>query len=220
MRATWMVISAALLLSAPPPAVSATMLQPQASDPLAWEIGPVYGRRNFSVGMPPHPSPGRRGWYFDFPYPDVRAGHVHALTFNHGPLTGKRRIELRYRIDAARGVRFVPQEHPELPGIVSLYFQRRGDPGTGRGRYETYRFWSPHHAVLDLSPGEHVLSVSLSDEWISVNGRPVSATPYEYREALANAQRVGFVLGSRLARGHGVYTTGPARLTVISFRVI
>jgi hypothetical protein len=43
--------------------------------------------------------------------------------------------------------------------------------------------------------------------------------PEAFREALAKADQVGFVLGGGDGLGHGVYATGPARLIVTSFRV-
>ncbi len=64
------------------------------------------------------------------------------------------------------------------------------------------------------------MSVSLNDAWISVNGAVAAANPMAFQDALADTGRVGFVLGGAAARGHGVYATGPARLTVISFQVI
>src|SRR5690606_28624779 len=76
----------------------------------AWEIGPVIKSRNYSHNMPLRPTPTREGFQIDFPWPDARAGHIHYVTFRHGPLEGKRRIVMRYRIDAEPGVRFVPQD--------------------------------------------------------------------------------------------------------------
>ena len=43
--------------------------------------------------------------------------------------------------------------------------------------------------------------------------------PRDFRAALAGAERVGFVFGSESGRGHGVYATGPARFTLLDFRV-
>ena len=187
----------------------------------AWQIGPIIRGRNYSVGMPLQPTPARRGWYIDFPSPDRLAGHVHYISFNHGPLTGKRRIIMRYRIDAARGVRFVPQETPEMPATISLVFQRRGDSWSGRGRYEHHRWYSPERAVAVIRPGEHEMVVSLDDgDWTSVHSATAAANPLPFRDAIEEAERIGIVLGTRAARGHGVYATGPARLTVISFEII
>jgi len=186
----------------------------------AWQIGPVIGSRNYSVGMPLSPIQGPQGWHFDFPYAVVEAGHVHYLTFNHGPLTGKRKIVLRYRIDARPGVRFVSQEHPHLPATLSLYFQRRGDNWKAKGRFEAYRWYSPNENLVSLAPGEHKLELDLDDRWISVWGHTAATNPAGFKGAIDEADRVGFVFGSREGRGHGVYATGPARFTVLSFETL
>ena len=208
-----------LIIAASVVALSAA--SPAAAQPAeAWQIGPIIGSRNFSVGMPLSPSPARRGWYFDFPYPTARAGHVHYVSFNHGPLTGKRRIVMRYRIDAAPGVRFVPQERPNEPATISLVFQQRGDNWTGRGRYGSYRWYSPGATVQPITPGEHVMVANLDPGWTNVNGGAVAADPRGFANALEDTQRVGIVFGSSGLRGHGVFATGPARVTVLSFQVM
>lgn len=204
----------AILMAVAPASVPA-MAQYAANpaDASAWAI-------EYSPGMPPAPTQGRRGWFFEFPYPSVGAGHAHYVTFNHGPLTGKSRIVMRYRVDAGRGVRFVPRENPAIPATISLYFQRRGDRWTGRGKYDAYRWFAPNPTVMNLTPGEHVMTVSLRDNWGSVSGVSAAANPFGFQGAIADADRVGFLLGSHAGRGHGVYATGPARLTVISFQVL
>ena len=195
--------------------------QPAAGTGAAWEIGPVIRGRNFSVGMPPHPTPVGRGWYFDFPYPDVEAGHVHYVTFDHGPMAGKSKIVVRYRIDAARGAQFKPRETPASPATVSLFLQRRADNWKAKGQFEYYRWYAPPKTVRELAPGVGEIIVSLDDpEWISVLGKPAASNPAAFRDALAQAERVGLVFGSSTARGHGVYSTGPARFTLVSFQII
>lgn len=186
----------------------------------AWEIGPIIKSRNYSHNMPLRPTPTREGFAIDFPWPDARAGHVHYVTFRSGPLEGARRIVMRYRIDAEPGVRFVPQEFPDRQAVLSLYFQQRGDRWTAKGPYETYRWYSPGRTVVPLQPGEHTLSVDLDDDWISVYGKTPRLKPEGFRDALLNTDRVGFTLGTKAdGRGHGVYATGPARLTVLSFEI-
>lgn len=187
----------------------------------AWSIGPVIRGKNYSVGMPPHPSPASSGWYFEFPYPSVEAGHVHYLTFPHGSLAGKKEIVMRYRIEAAPGVRFVPRETPELPGTMTMFFQRAGDNWSARGRYETYRWYAPVNTVVDLARGEHELKVDLDDGgWAAVMTSFARTNPEAFRDAKENAQQVGFVFGSRQGGyGHGVYATGRARFTLLSFQV-
>lgn len=196
---------------------SAALAATAAAD---WTIGPHIRGKNYSVGMPLQPTPTRNGWTFDFPYPNRSAGHVHYVTFDPGSLAGKSRIVVRYRVDAARGTRFVPQEHPDLPGTVSMVIQQRGDSWNARGRFEHYRWYSPASQVDEIRPGEHQMTLSLKDPtWISVYGRPAGEHTRAFRDALANPAQLGLVFGSTAARGHGVYATAPARFELLSFRI-
>ena len=187
----------------------------------AWEIGPITRTGNASVGMPPHPAPAGSGWYFNFPYPSERAGHVHYVTFRPGSLMGASRITVRYRVDAAPGARFIARDTPQLPATVSLYFQRSGDNWSGRGPYAFYRWFAPPSGVRQIAPGVHEMTVSLQDpRWLSVSGgRNAAAHPRQFRAALAETARVGLLFGSSARRGHGVYATGPARFTLLDFRI-
>jgi hypothetical protein len=212
-----LLISAALLAGL---STASPQAQAQPGNAAAWEIGPVIRGRNHSVGTPYAPTQGPRGWFVDFPYPHVGAGHVHYLTYNHGPLMGARRIVMRYRIDAAPGVRFVARDTPGEAATISLFLQRSGDDWSARGPYGGYRFYAPAHTVASLTPGEHVMTVNLDGGWTSVNGVAAARDPYAFREALAETEGVGIVLGSRSRRGHGVFATGPARLTVLSFQIM
>jgi hypothetical protein len=191
----------------------------QATGAEAWEIGPVIRGKNYSVGMPLRPTPAREGWYFDFPYPNERAGHAHALTFRHGPLIGKTKIIMHYRIDAAPGVQFIARERPGRTAALTMFFQRRGDNWSAKGPYEAYRWYAPVDTMVPLTPGEHRVTVSLDAPWKAVMKTSAQSNPAAFRDALANTDRVGFVLGSVGGRGHGVFTTGPARMTVLSFEV-
>lgn len=206
-------------------ALAATAAAAPAPPAHLWEIGPIIRGKNYSAGMPFSPMDSREGWYFEFPYPNARAGHAHYLTFRHGSLAGKKRIVMRYRVDAAPGVRIVPRERPDLPATLTLYFQRAGDSWKARGgggAHEAYRWYAPVHTVVDLTPGKHVVSARLDDpKWAAVMTSFSGTNPVAFREAVLNAERVGFVLGSRQGGyGHGVYATGPARLTVLSFEVL
>jgi hypothetical protein len=182
-----------------------------------WVIGPIIKGRSYSHGMPTHPSPGPgSGWHVDLPQ---APGSVHAVTFHHGSLAGKRRIVMRYRVEAAPGVRIVPRTAPALPSILTLYFQRGGDNWSGRGPYETYRWYATFASQTPITPGEHEIVVPLNANWTAVQTSSARSNPADFRDALFNADQVGFVLGGGDGYGHGVHATGPARLIVTDFRV-
>lgn len=184
-----------------------------------WEIGPEIRGKNYSVGMPSSLREGEDGPFFDFPYPDVRAGHVHYVTHPARSLLGAKEIRLRYRIDAAPGTRFHPRENPRAAATLSLYFQRRGDNWTARRGYETYRWYVSSDKMMPLRPGVHEVTVSLDDNWTAVTRSNARNNPEAFRGALANTDRVGFVFGSSGGRGHGVYATAPARFTLLDFEI-
>ncbi|PIW55050.1 MAG: hypothetical protein COW16_08120 [Sphingomonadales bacterium CG12_big_fil_rev_8_21_14_0_65_65_10] len=183
-----------------------------------WTIGPWIKGKNYSVGMPARPESTDAGIAIDFP--TTPRSHVHYVTFDPGSLEGKSEIVMRYRIDAEPGTRFVPQQEPDKPGAISLFFQRRGDNWSARGRYEFYRWYAPTAKVKQLSRGNHEIRISLDDpEWISVGYRNPAVAPELFEAAKRDTAKVGFVLGSDVLRGHGVYATGPARMTVTGFEI-
>jgi hypothetical protein len=187
-----------------------------APGPEAWTIGPIIRGRNYSRGMPLQPRPGRSGWYIDLPRaPDS----VHYVTFPHGSLAGKRRIVMRYRIEAAPGVQIRPITMPHLPSMLTLYFQRAGDNWSARGPFETYRWYATFATKSPVTAGEHVIVAPLNANWTAVQTSSARTQPAAFRDALADADQVGFVLGGGDGVGHGAYATGPARLIVTEFRV-
>jgi hypothetical protein len=203
---------AATALAAVPMALAA---MPSAEQ---WEIGPWVRGKNFSVGMPAHPSPGPSGSLV-MEFPVAGSGEVDALTTSVGPLAGARQITLRYRVDAARGTRFIAHETPGEPATVSLYFQQAGDNWSGRGRFAFYRWYSPARAVVPLEPGQRTITVRLDEAWTNVNGQPAHAVPAGYAAALRDTARIGLAFGSSSRRSHGVHTTGPARFTLLSLDI-
>jgi hypothetical protein len=210
-------LAAAILLTACSAGGDAGDPRGDASLAASWEIGPVIRGRNYSEGAPlrPAPSPGG-GWHFDLP--QAPSG-VHYVTFRHGPLSGKRRIVMRYRLDADPGVRIVPATDPALPSIITLYFQRGGDDWSGVGEYEAYRWFATFASRSPIVPGEHEIVAPLDARWSAVETSDVETNPSGFRAALAQTDRVGFVLGGGDGYGHGAYATGRARLTVLEFRV-
>lgn len=182
-----------------------------------WAIGPIIRGRNYSVNMPRTMQQGRDGPYFDFPGPDRANGHVHYVTTPAPLLEGARRITLRYRIDAAPGVRFVQQESLAPTGTLSLYFQRMGDRWTARTPH--HRWYSPSARLMPLRPGTHTVSISLAEPWTAMMGGTSHTLPEAFQAALAQPGEIGFTFGGDSGLGHGVYATGPARFTVLDFRV-
>jgi hypothetical protein len=55
--------------------------------------------------------------------------------------------------------------------------------------------------------------------WTAIESSTARTAPAAFREAIAAADQVGFVLGGGDGYGHGVFATGPARLIVTEFRV-
>ena len=188
-----------------------------ASNPGAWVIGPFVRGRNYSKGVPLHPAP-RRGGGFQIDLPRA-PGSVHAVTFRHGPLLGKRRIVMRYRIEAARGTRILAASDGRSGAMITLYFQRAGDNWSGRGRFETDRWYATFATHAPLTPGDHVMVAPLDGPWTAIETSRATTSPAAFRAALANADQVGFVLGGGDGFGHGIFATGPARLIVTDFRV-
>jgi hypothetical protein len=187
------------------------------ADPRAWVIGPIIHGRNYSQGVPLHPSPGpATAWHIDLPQ---APGSIHYVTFRHGSLAGKARIRMRYRIEAAPGVRIVPATAPGFPSIITLYFQRAGDDWSGNGRYETYRWYATFASRTPIQAGAQEIVASLAGNWTAVRTSSARGNPTAFRAAMANADQVGFVLGGGDGYGHGVFATGRARLIVTEFRV-
>jgi hypothetical protein len=207
MRLPSLLVAVTLLAAAPADAAPAS----------TWTVGPIVHGRNASRGVALHPSPGPgRGWHIDLP---TAPGSVHYVTFRHGSLAGKSRIVMRYRIEAAPGVRILPRTAPSMPSVITLYFQRGGDNRSGRGPYEAFRWYATFASQSPITPGEHVMVAPLTGNWTAVGRSTARTNPYAFRDALANADQVGFVLGGGDGYGHGVFATGPARLVVTSFRV-
>ena len=141
------------------------------------------------------------------------------MTFRHGSLAGKRRIVMRYRIEADPGVRILPSSAPNQASLITLYFQRRGDNWRARGPFEAYRWYATFATQSPLRPGEYRMVAPLAGNWTAVTTSSAQSNPAGFRDAVENADQVGFVLGGGDGYGHGVFATGRARLIVTEFRV-
>jgi hypothetical protein len=183
----------------------------------AWQVGPIIRGRNYSQGVAPHPAPRRGGgWYIDLPR---SPGSLHYVTFGHGSLAGKRRIVMRYRLEASPGVRLLAASDRRSPSMITLYFQRLGDNWSGRGRFEGYRWYATFATQSPVTPGDHLMVAPLDGAWTAVETSSARTNPGAFRDAIAATDQVGFVLGGGDGFGHGVFATGRARLLVTEFRV-
>jgi hypothetical protein len=186
---------------------------PQAS---GWVIGPIIKGKNYSAEVPLHPSATGEGlFHIDLP---EAPGSVHYVTFRHGSLEGKHRIVLRYKLETARGVSVTASSAPGGAALITPYFQRAGDNWSGRGPFESYR-WYATFATQTLAPGTYEIIAPLGANWTAVGTSSARSNPAGFRDAVANADEVGFVLGGGSGYGHGVHATGQARLVVTDFSV-
>lgn len=187
-------------------------------DPQNWEIGPIVEGENYSSGVPLNPVPDRAGWAIELPGPTQAAGSVHYVTMPTGSLMGKSRIRMRFRVDAAPGVRIVPRNFPERPSRLTLYFQRRGDNWMAKGAFEAYRWYASFSSRSPIQPGAEIeVEAPFDGNWTAVLSSTRANNPAAFEAAMRQAERIGFVLGGGDGAGHGVYATGPARLIVTSF---
>jgi hypothetical protein len=184
-----------------------------ATNAAGWEIGPIIDGKNYSLGLPLHPTQNGSEWYFDFPlYP----GKVGYLTYRFGPLSGRSRIVMKYRIEMDPATLLHP---PCCAAMISVgptpYFQRKNDDWNTDG----YRWWASYASPMPIEPGEHEITVQLDGPWTSVFNEKATTDPSDFRKAKDNADRVGFTFGGGDGLGHGLYTDGPARFVLESFRV-
>lgn len=191
----------------PPPVHRANMM-----DAADVQIGPVIGRRNYSIGLPLNPTPvAEGGWQFPLG-PDYEP---HYVTARLGSLEGKSRISMRFAVDLADGAVIHGAKCSEQSrGTVELYFQRRGDDWATDG----WRWWASF-APIPLSEGEFTISASLTSNWTSVQNKSAASDPDDFRASVRDADRVGFTFGNCTGRGHGIRATGPGTFRLLEFKV-
>lgn len=196
-------------------AIAAPVAYAVAQPADAWRIGPVIRGKNYSVGISGTLRDGPQGPWFQFP--TEGRGHIHYVTLNSGPLEEARQITVRYRIDADRRAAFIAQED-RSPGQFGLVLHRAGDTWTAKGRYEAYRFYTP--TTLNLAPGVHTFTARLDDpRWKGVLRSTAASNPQAFAGMMAETQAVSLTFGGSSGRGHGVYSTAPAKFTLLDFRI-
>ncbi|GLR48039.1 hypothetical protein [Sphingomonas astaxanthinifaciens] len=206
------ILSLAALLALPLAAASAA-----PPPPSAWTVGPIVYGVSRSPGLPLRPQRAAGGAIAVAIPPAPYS--LHGLTFAPGSLAGKRRIVMRYRVEAAPGTALIATSDHRSPGIITLFLQRRGDDWSAQGLFETYR-WYATFATQTLRPGaEQTMVAPLNANWTAVMTSSARTRPAEFRAALADASAVGVVLGGGDGFGHGVEASAPARLVITDFRI-
>ena len=186
-----------------------------STDPQAWELGPIYDGVNVSQGANLYPFEG--GWCIDIPL--IGEGSVHYVTRPTGSLEGKTKVSLVCELVMAPGVKLCPVKSPDSPSLLTLYFQRRGDNWSGVEQYQTYRQYASFATEVNLAAKEYTLEARFDQNWTGVQNASRATHLEAFNDALANASRIGFVLGGGDGLGHGVSATGDAKLIIKSFRV-
>lgn len=178
-----------------------------------WEIGPVINGRNYSVGLLLNPSVKSDG---SFSFTIGPTQEPHYITKRFGPLTGKKSITIRYRIEAEPGTVIYPKCCMGSPPIgPTLYFQVKGDDWRTDGN----RWWATFKQDAILQPGEYTITAELDNNWTSVMEITAEKNPAIFKKAIDNADRIGFTLGGGDGFGHGVRATGLVTFTVLEFKV-
>lgn len=148
---------------------------------------------------------------------EIGSNSVGYVTETSGPLTGKRKLVMTYRIE---GSPLQPTSDPKAQTILTLHFQRRGDNGTAQGPYEAYRWYAKFASVIPILNGEHTVEAPLDGNWTAVLTSSRANNPTGFQAALDDTENVGFVLGGGDGLGHGVRSTGKTVLTVVKFQVL
>lgn len=178
-------------------------------NPADVEIGPVISGKNRSKGLPIHPTPSDLGGWQMPLGPEYEP---HYVSFPHGSLEGKSRIEMRYAIEGGGDIIGVGCQGI---GTLTVFFQAQGDDWNTDGK----RWWATF-ASLPLGEGEYWINAALDSNWTSVFKMSASANPQQFQGALRSAARVGFTFGNCEGYGHGVRATQPGTFRLISFNVL
>lgn len=172
-----------------------------------WAIGPIVKSKNYSENLPAYPVTQGEGWYVDF----ASNSQLDAVVWRGAPnLTGATKIVMRYQVTGT----FTPADGAGS-ARVGLMFQRKGDNWSGKGKYQTYRWYTTGRPVIQV--GEGLLEIPFDASlWNDVQGK--NNYP-EFVSAMSDVDNIEVVFGSDLAASHGVYGAPPARFTMISLQI-
>lgn len=180
-----------------------------------WIIGPMVKGKNYSQGLPLRPERVGSGWRFTLEPGD----QVDGVTRNCWGLPPSA-IRLRFRVSGDPATRLQAYEFPDRPASLTVFFQRRFDNWSGRGDYETYRWYTRKLYPLVLEE-DLIVEVPLTPEhWKAVQSTRGDQAPDKFNEAREKAWRVGVVFGTAGGRSHGVITDKPVRFELLEWEVV
>lgn len=169
-----------------------------------WEIGPNWDGQNFSKNCPAS---------FETSF-DIGPCEPHYVTRSTGPLTGKQRVTLSFRIDGDP-LYGASLECNKGPASLDLFFSA-AVPGE---EWETGRWWASFATLSNLGPGQYTVTAAFDARWTAVMKSNAINQADAFNRALAKADRIGFTFGDCTGRGHGIGSHGKTTFTLLDFRV-
>lgn len=178
----------------------------------AWEIGPIVGTRNYSLGLPVNPTKHPEGFEFAI----SPTAEPHYITKATGPLTAYKAIRMRYRVEGPSEAHIYGKGCSEASGsAVTLYIEHKADDWSRDG----YRWWATQHTVALTGPVEAEIVAPLDGYWSSVFAFTTDTHRAVFNDAKANAARIGFTFANCEGYGHGTRSTLPVKFIVTYFGV-
>lgn len=180
-----------------------------------WIIGPIVHGTNYSKGLPLRPHETDDGWEFEL---DV-GQEADGVTRDCNGLAGVKAIRFGLTVSDNPNAKLYPSEFPDRQAGITVFFQRRGDNFSGRGKYETYRWYSKS---FPIKPGGFVdVDVPLEPAaWKAVGSTHGTDAPDLFKLAVENAGRIGIGFGSPGGRMHGICTTAPVEIEMFAWELV
>lgn len=193
----------------PPPPPSG----PVCSD---WEIGPVIGSVNYSLGLPLRPTLEANG---ECSFAISTTAEPHYITRPISGLVGKTKMTLVFRAEGAAGT-IIHGKGCAIgsPSAIVPYFQRSGDNWNTDG----WRWWATYPSAKLYpfnAPMAGSVTANFSGPWTSVETMTATSHPSQFSAAKINAARIGFTFANCTGQGHGARATAPIKFVISSFNV-
>lgn len=197
---------------------------PTPTDPMSWKdytLGPIVDGVNRSIGVSRTLTLNPDGTAsFEFPVGDgtANSGQVHSLEYHNGPLTGKKLIRFKFRIDLPDGGAILPQTAAApAPAMITAFFQEANDDYLADGAYEAYRWYHKPSYLCPVTAGVHEIVAPLDAGWTAILTSTEASNPAGFKAAIDKCWAVGLVFGGGDGMAHGARANMPGcKLTMIS----